>query len=185
MPQVTQENGSGREIPANKSIQEYADQLIASYEEEVSRLNGEGRYAMESSYKVVTDNSKYLSIRIDTTVVMASGAQYVKIFTIDKATGRAVTLPELLKNNQEVLNAVSDNIKEQMAGEMAGDGSIVYFYNSDTPDTDFKGLTGEESFYFNDKGELVIAFNEYDVAPGYMGAVDFTIPSSVSGIPTD
>ncbi len=72
-----------------------------------------------------------------------------------------------------------------MAGEMAGDGSIVYFYNSDTPDTDFKGLTGEESFYFNDKGELVIAFNEYDVAPGYMGAVDFTIPSSVSGIPTD
>ncbi|MCC8026932.1 MAG: DUF3298 and DUF4163 domain-containing protein [Clostridium sp.] len=185
VPQVTQENGSGREIPANKSIQEYADQLIASYEEEVSRLNGEGRYAMESSYKVVTDNSKYLSIRIDTTVVMASGAQYVKIFTIDKATGRAVTLPELLKNNQEVLNAVSDNIKEQMAEEMAGDGSIVYFYNSDTPDTDFKGLTGEESFYFNDKGELVIAFNEYDVAPGYMGAVDFTIPSSVSGIPTD
>ncbi len=100
VPQVTQENGSGREIPANKSIQEYADQLIASYEEEVSRLNGEGRYAMESSYKVVTDNSKYLSIRIDTTVVMASGAQYVKIFTIDKATGRAVTLPELLKTTR-------------------------------------------------------------------------------------
>ena len=31
------------------------------------------------------------------------------------------------------------------------------------------------------KGELVIAFAEYDVAPGYMGAVEFTIPASVTG----
>ena len=47
--------------------------------------------------------------------------------------------------------------------------------------TSFKGLTGDESYYFNDKGELVIAFAEYDVAPGYMGAVEFTIPASVTG----
>ena len=35
----------------------------------------------------MTDNSKYLSIRIDTTLTMASGTQFVKVFTIDKATG--------------------------------------------------------------------------------------------------
>ena len=49
------------------------------------------------------------------------------------------------------------------------------------PETDFKGLTGSESFYFDESGQLVIAFNEYDVAPGYMGAVDFTIPKTVTG----
>ena len=114
---------------------------------------------------------------------MASGSQYVKIFTIDKATGNVVTLKELLQNNKDTLTAISDNIKEQMAQQMASDENIVYFYNSDMPEDDFKELTGEESYYFNDKGELVIAFNEYDVAPGYMGAVDFTIPAAVSGIP--
>lgn len=183
IPQVTQENQSGSEIPANQSIEEYANQLIASYEQEVSQLNGEGHYAMDSSYEVVTDNDKYLSIRINTTVTMASGSQYVKIFTIDKATGNVVTLKELLQNNKDTLTAISDNIKEQMAQQMASDENIVYFYNSDMPEDDFKELTGEESYYFNDKGELVIAFNEYDVAPGYMGAVDFTIPAAVSGIP--
>lgn len=183
IPQVAQENRPGSHIPANKSIQEYIDQLIAMYEEEVSALNGEGHYTMDSSYKVVTDNRQYLSIQIDTTVIMASGVQYVKIFTIDKATGNVVTLTELLKSNQDTLNAISDSIKEQMVQQMAEDENIMYFYNSPMPEADFKGLTGEESFYFNDKGELVIAFNEYDVAPGYMGAVHFTIPSGVSGIP--
>lgn len=183
VPQVTQGNQPGAEIPANQSIQEYADQLIATYEEEVAQLNGEGHYAMDSSYQVVTDNDQYISIRIDTTVAMGSSAQYVKIFTIDKATGNTVTLSQLLKNNQETLEAVSDNIKEQMVQQMAEDDSIMYFYNSEIPESDFKGLTGQESYYINEHGELVIAFNEYDVAPGYMGAVSFTIPADVSGLP--
>lgn len=46
---------------------------------------------------------------------------------------------------------------------------------------DFAGLTGEESYSFSDSGELVIYFDEYDVAPGYMGAVSFTIPLEVTG----
>ena len=63
-----------------------------------------------------------------------------------------------------MLEAVSDNIKSQMAQQMAKDDSVVYFYQSDMPDEDFKGLTGDESYYFNENGELVITFNEYDVA---------------------
>ena len=44
-----------------------------------------------------------------------------------------------------------------------------------------RSLPVDESFYFNEEGLLVIAFDEYEVAPGYMGAVEFTIPSSVAG----
>ena len=35
-------------------------------------------------------------------------------------------------------------------------------------------------FYFNESGELVIAFDEYEVAPGYMGAPEFVIPQKVT-----
>lgn len=160
---------------------DYANELIAMYEEEVARDNGEGHYGLDSSYKVVTDTDRYLCIRIDTTLTMASGTQYVKIFTIDKSTGNVISLKELLKDKPGVLDAAGNNIKQQMADQMAADDNIIYFYNSEMPEDDFKGLTGDESYYFNDKGELVIAFAEYDVAPGYMGAVEFTIPASVTG----
>lgn len=181
VPGVTINGEDGSQIPANKSIEEYADELIAMYEKEVTQSNGEGHYSLESTYKVATDTDKYLSIRIDTTQVMASGAQFVKIFTIDKSTGNIVTLADLSGNRPEMLGLISDNIKEQMVEQMAADPGIMYFYNSEIPEEDFKGLTGDESYYFNKDGELVIAFDEYQVAPGYMGAVEFTIPSSITG----
>ena len=76
---------------------------------------------------------------------------------------------------------ISENIKEQMRAQMKEDENIAYFIDSDIPEMDFAGLTGEESYSFSDSGELVIYFDEYDVAPGYMGAVSFTIPLEVTG----
>lgn len=181
VPQVTVENSSQDSVPANQSIKDYADQLIHAYEKELADSSGEGHYGINSSYKVITDNSRFLSIRIDTSLTMASGTQYVKIFNIDKSTGTAVTLTELLKDRPGALEAISVNIKQQMTEQMAADQNILYFYQSEMPDEDFKGLTGEESYYINDEGGLVIVFNEDDVAPSYMGSVEFTIPSSVAG----
>ena len=179
IPQVTIDGKA--ETAVNKSIEEYANELIARYEQQLAQDQGQGHYALDSSYQVVTDTDKYLAIRIDTTVAMASGAQYVKIFTVNKATGNVLTLNDLFNNNTELLNAVSSNIKEQMTAQMSADENVMYFLNSDMPDTDFTGLKGTESFYFNKSGELVITFDEYEVAPGYMGAVEFTIPTSVTG----
>ena len=177
IPQVTIDGKA--ETAVNKSIEEYANELIAQYEKQLADDQGQGHYALDSSYRVVTDTDKYLSIRIDTTVAMGSGAQYVKIFTVDRATGNVLTLKDLLKG--DLLNAVSSNIKEQMTAQMSADENIQYFINSDMPDTDFTGLKGTESFYFNEAGQLVITFDEYEVAPGYMGAVEFTIPEAVTG----
>lgn len=181
IPRVTLEGTGESQVPANKSIEEYADELIAMYEKDLAESNGQGHYGLDSTYQVVTDTDKYLSIRIDTTLTMASGTQFVKIFTINKITGNVVNLSGLLKDKPGMLEAINRNIKEQMTAQMAADEGVMYFYNSDMPDEDFKGLSGNESYYFNDKGELVITFDEYHVAPGYMGAVEFTIPSTVTG----
>lgn len=165
----------------NKSIEEYANEFISMYEADLKASGGEGNYALESDYEVVTDNEKYLVIRVNTLQVMASGTQFVKTFVVDKMTGETVNLLKLLGNDSEKLQTVGENIKDQMREQMAADESISYFLDSEMPEWDFQGLSGEESFYFNENGELVIAFNEYDVAPGYMGAVEFIIPASVAG----
>lgn len=171
------------EMPVNKSIEEYADQLIKEYEKEVAQdVAGEGHYSITSTYEIVADNDKYLSLRINTTVIMASGADYTKIFTINKATGEVVTLKNLFAEKPDYITAISDNIKKQMTEQMAADDSKMYFYNTGEDAVDeFKEITGDESFYFNESGELVIVFDEYTVAPGYMGVVEFTIPKEVTG----
>lgn len=166
-------------VAANAEMDAYAKELIARYEKEVVAQLGqeEGHYALESSYEVVSDNDKYVSIRINTVETMASGAEFVKIFTVDKATGQTVSLKDYL-NSPEKLEAVSQNIKDQMAAQMAEDEGKVYFTEGELGG--FTGLTGDENFYLNEAGELVIVFGEYEVAPGYMGTVSFTIPKDVT-----
>lgn len=166
-------------VAANAEMDAYAKELISRYEKEVVAQLGqeEGHYALESSYEVVSDNNKYVSIRINTVETMASGAEFVKIFTVDKATGETVSLKDFL-NSPEKLEAVSQNIKDQMAAQMAEDEGKIYFTEGEVGG--FTGLTGDENFYLNDAGELVIVFGEYEVAPGYMGTVSFTIPTDVT-----
>ena len=43
----------------------------------------------------------------------------------------------------------------------------------------FDKITDETSFYLDSDGHLVICFNEGDVAPMYMGCVQFVIPDEV------
>ena len=43
----------------------------------------------------------------------------------------------------------------------------------------FRSIAKDQNFYINQDGKLVISFNEYDVAPGYMGVAQFTIPTEV------
>lgn len=181
IPEISSPDKGSETIAANRDIEAYANQLIEQYEAELKAGSGEGNYSLESAWDVVFENDKYVSIRIRTTQVMASGAESVKIFNVDKKTGKTVSLKELLNHDSRLLTAVSDNIKEQMRARMAADESVTYFLDSEMPDSDFTGLTGEESYYFDKDGQLVIVFDEYQVAPGYMGAVEFTIPESVSG----
>ena len=63
----------------------------------------------------------------------------------NRKTGEILSLLDVLGNDSGRLDAVSNNIKEQMRAQMAADSQISYFLDSDMPDFDFKGLTGQEN----------------------------------------
>lgn len=44
----------------------------------------------------------------------------------------------------------------------------------------FDTIEANQDFYFNENDEIVIEFDEYEAAPGYMGIVSFTIPRNVT-----
>lgn len=163
----------------NKSIQEYTDEIIAQYEADVKAAGeGEGHMNVELDYSVITDSDRLFSIRFDQLLVMASGTQMVKIYHIDKQTGEMIGLDGLFKDGADYITAVSENIKEQMKERMAADESLVYWVdNEDMPEVNFKSIKEDNTFYVNENGKLTIVFDEYEVAPGYMGSVEFEIPT--------
>lgn len=178
-PEKDSQEQKGNLDMTNKKISQYADELIKTYENELKASGGAGNYALESTYQVVSETEDYLAIEIDTTVVMAGGTEYKKVFNIDKSTGAIVSLKDFFSEGSAYKKWISDDIKRQMREQMAADENRIYFLDSDMPEDDFHEITDDTSFYFDGEGNLVILFDEYEVAPGYMGAVSFTVDREV------
>ena len=43
----------------------------------------------------------------------------------------------------------------------------------------FEKISINQSFYISSNGKLIISFDKYEVAPGYMGVVEFEIPTEI------
>ncbi len=174
-----EQNQADSFLGANRSIEEYAEQLIDMYEQQLQESEGEGHYTLESSYEVVHESEKTLSLRINSLVIMGSGNQFVKIFHIDKTDGSLLTLTDLLPDGEQSSEKINKEIRKQMHAQMKKDDMISYFIKSKEEPNGFDTVSNDTNFYLNQKGELVIVFDEYEVAPGFMGVVEFTIPTNV------
>lgn len=163
----------------NQSIQEYTDEIIAQYKADVEAAGGEGHQEVSLDYQVITDTDRLYSIRFNKLVVMASGEETVKIYHIDKQTGKLINLGDLFKESTNYIDPISNNIKEQMKAQMAADENVTYWLDSETPEWDFQSIKEDSTFYINEDGKLVIVFNEGDVGPMSMGTVEFVIPTDV------
>lgn len=163
----------------NDDIQSYTDEIIKAYQADVKAAGEEGKEAVDLEYEIVTDNEKLFSLRFLQTVTMASSAQSVKIYHVDKSTGQLITLKDLFSEGADYKTPISENIKEQMRTQMKEDDTKSYWVDSDIPEWNFQEISDTASFYINKEGKLVILFDEYEAAPGYMGIVSFEIPTEI------
>lgn len=161
----------------NSAIQQYTDQIIAAYEADVKASGGEGMQDVTLDYEIVTDNDTLFSLSFQQCITMAGANQSQKIYHIDKSTGEMITLEDLFQENTSYQTVISENIKEQMKQQMEADETKYYYLDSGTPEWDFQEISSDVNFYVNESGKLVIVFDEYQVAPGYMGIVSFEIPT--------
>lgn len=162
----------------NQNMEATVEELIRQFEDTLSE---EGYHGLHVSQEVVTDNERYYTVKLSVLETEASGYEHNQFYTIDKQTGNVVTLEDLFVEGSDYISAISENIKTQMKEQMAADEGVIYFLdNDDMPEFNFQGITEQTNFYFNERGELVIAFDEYEVAPGSMGAPEFVIPQEVT-----
>lgn len=162
----------------NQDMEATVEELIRQFEDTLSE---EGYHGLHVSQEVVTDNERYYTVKLSVLETEASGYEHNQFYTIDKQTGNVVTLEDLFVEGSDYISAISENIKTQMQEQMAADEGVIYFLdNDDMPEFNFQGITEQTNFYFNEKDELVIAFDEYEVAPGSMGTPEFVIPQEVT-----
>lgn len=141
---------------------------------------GGGYLGVDSGYVVKTDNDKILSVGRYVVNTVGSSSTIFKYDTIDKENEILITLPSLFKDDSYV-EIISQNIIEQMREEMkAGEDKIYWIEKEEDLSIDlFEKISEEQSFYINPEGKLVISFDKYEVAPGYMGTPEFVIPTEV------
>lgn len=169
------ESGKDAMSDVNKSVKEYTDQLIDSFEKEMKK---EGYADLDVSYEVVTNDDEWFTLVIHGEETQASAFQFNRYYHIDKKSGKEITLKDLLKKDVDYVTVISDEIKKQMAQQIKEEEKS-YWLEDDGITEPFQSIKEDQNFYLNADGEIVIVFDEYEVAPGYMGCPEFTIPSDV------
>ena len=154
-------------------------ELYKQFEESMAALKAgqNGNTAINSDYEVLTDNERILSIRRYTEQTQASSYVENKYDTIDKQNEILLSLKSLFKDDRYI-EVISEEIKTQMKQQMKADSNKSYWIQHGEPG-EFKQIKENQPFYINADHKLVIVFNKYEAAPGYMGTVEFVIPTDV------
>ena len=173
-----QENLQKSADEINAEIQKISDQFVKEFEENLQTEGGYQDVIVKS--EVVSTTQDYFTLKLICYQGAGSGAEWNYYYTIDLNTGERLQLKELFYEGADYITPISENIKEQMKEQMAADENKIYWLDGPgVPGWNFEHITDETAFYLNENGNIVISFNEGDVAPMYMGVVTFEIPDEV------
>lgn len=172
-----QENIDRTTAEINAEIQSITDELIAEFEKNLDEEMGYQDVVVKS--EVLATTPEYFTLKLICYQGAGSGYQWNYFYTIDLNTGERLQLKDIFEEGADYITPISENIKVQMQERMDADESVYYWLNDEIEEWNFKAITDETSFYLNERGNVVIGFNEGDVAPMYMGTVEFEISADV------
>ncbi len=145
------------------------------------KKNGGGYMGIDSGYIVKTDTEKLLSVGRYVVNTVGSSSTTMKYDTIDKENEVLITLPSLFADDSYV-DAISSEIKRQMIEQNKADENKYYWVEGIEEGGFvelFDHISSDQNFYISSGNKLVISFDKYEVAPGYMGVIEFEIPTDV------
>ena len=168
------------EYKLNKEFEAEGKKLYEEYLSEIKSLEElgvEGREYGKSWYEVLNENDDTLSLVIYNYYAQGSSNTTRKFYNIDKKNQTVLTLEGMFEGS-DYIDVISENIIEQMRERTKKDPTDVYWIDGDIDS--FTKIREDQGFYINDKNELVICFDKYEVAPGSSGLVEFVIPNEIT-----
>lgn len=129
---------------------------------------------VEQTFYKIRNDEKILSFKVVTTEIKASAYETSNFYTIDLVNSKLLTLDDLFENEYDYIEVINQEIIRQMKlGNEKEDKSYFIEY--------FTSISESSNFYINEDNNLVIVFNEYEVAAGYMGMPEFIIDKELFG----
>lgn len=170
------------EAMLNEKYLDENQKLYDDFMKEIDELKkadmDEAHMGIASGYEVKTDTDKLLVIGRYVVNTAGSSSTTIKYDTIDKQNKILITLPSLFKD-EAYIDIISENIKAQMKEQMKDENKVYWLEDEMMGDENFSKIDKNQSFYITKDNQLVIAFDKYEVAPGYMGNPEFIIPSEL------
>lgn len=162
----------------NFDIQQVTNQLIEEFESTMEEYGDEGYQDLFIDSNVLTDNDRWFALELILYQGAGSGYERHRHYTIDKTTGKRAALSDFY--GEDYIATISEQVKTQMREQMAADENIHYWVDEkDVPEWNFQAIKEDQDFYINPDGHVVICFDEYEVAPGYMGCVEFELAETI------
>ena len=97
-------------------------------------------------------------------------------YNLNLEENKILTLMDVL--GSDYITIANESIINQMKARVAENSDYVYWGVTDEADSEMTGFTSVDEntkFYLNDQGKVVICFDKYEVAPGFMGRQEFII----------
>lgn len=178
-PGITGLENEDLQAALNEKYAKENKELFEQFEKEIAELKkaGGGHLGVDAGYEVMTDNDRILSIMRYQVNTVGSSSTTMRYDTIDKIDNVLITLPSLFKDDSYI-EAINAYIASEMERQMAEDEMISYFTDNEYGEG-FTTIRPDQNFYITDEQKLVISFDKYEVAPGYMGVVTFEIPTKI------
>ena len=160
----------------NQEIKAASDKLVQEFKDNMTK---EGYQNVQVSSEVVATTDQYYTLKLICLQTAADSMETDYYYTIDLSTGRRVALKDLFKDGADYKTPIADNIEQQMKERAKKDENQIFWTAQERKDNGFDLLSDKTQFYINQQNQLVIAYQQGDVAPMYMGNVEFTIPEDV------
>lgn len=161
----------------NAEIQVITEPFIEEFKANLEREEGYQSLGVKS--EVIHTTQDYFTLKLICYTAEGSSAEWYYYYTIDLNTGERLELEDIFTEGADYVTPISENIISQMREKMAEDEMNMYWLDDEIEELNFKAIKEDQSFYLDENGNVVISFNEGDVAPMYMGVVEFTIPNEV------
>jgi hypothetical protein len=164
-------------LEINEEISDLTQKFIEEFE---SDMESQGYQELVINHETIQSNDRYFTLKLVCYEAAASGVEWNYYYTIDLTTGERLALKELFVDGADYITPISENIISQMREQMAADENMIYWLDDpDMPEFNFTSIKEDTQFFLNENGNIVISFNEGDVAPMYMGICTFEIPEEI------
>lgn len=163
---------------AKAEFQEYKDAFFATggTEEEWADRTMD----IDVNYEVKYQDGNVLSLELVTAKGWVAAQEERHYYNLDLSTGKYLTLRDLL--GEDYVALCNESIVAQIRQRIAEDeGQMFFGFGPDGEEDEeldipgFTTVTDETKFYINGQGNVVIVFEKYEIAPGYMGFQEFEI----------